>query len=115
MIKLDFTNKLAAQDMIRIVMQEKKIAEVEAIEFSINGDIHQKILKEGYAAIAYDLWGHDNPERKWEKTVNPIIEIELDEQKENLIKDVVKRYDVDYETSVCYFLIFTMDFFGYHI
>ncbi|HCC34132.1 MAG TPA: hypothetical protein DEQ02_00235 [Ruminococcaceae bacterium] len=115
MIKLNFTNNLAAQDMIRIVMKEKDLAEKEAIEYSINRDIYQKILEEGYASIALDIWGHDNPEREWSVLDKPIFELSLDKLKERLVEDIAEKEDVDTETAICYFLIFTMDFLGYHI
>lgn len=115
MTKLDLTNNLAAQDMIRIVMREKGLSTKEAIEFCINCDMHQKILKEGYASIALDLWGHDDPYRKWEILDEPIIELELDELKEHLVEDIAEKQEADIETAICYFLIFTMDFLDYHI
>jgi len=115
MIILDLKNNLAAQDMIRIVMREKNLSPKEAIEFSINREIHQKILKEGYASIALDLWGHDDPEREWNVLDDPIFELNLDKLQERLIEDIAEKEDVDTETTVCYFLIFTMDFLGYHI
>ena len=54
MTQLDFSNNHVAQDMIRIVMREKGLSSKEAIEFSVNREMHQKILKEGYASIALD-------------------------------------------------------------
>jgi len=115
MMKLNLTENFAAQDMIRIVMKEKNLSVKEAIEFSINREMHQKILKEGYASIALDLWGHDDPEREWNVLDEPIFELDLDKLKENLIKDISEKEDVEAETAICYFLIFTMDFLGYHI
>lgn len=115
MIKLDLTNNLAAQDMIRIVMREKGLSAKEAIEFCINRELHQKILKEGYASIAFDLWGHDDPTRKWNVLDEPIIELELNKLNERLIEDISEKEEVDAETAICYFLIFAMDFLGYHI
>jgi len=115
MIKLNLNNNLAAQDMIRIVMKEKGLSAKEAIEFSVNREMHQKIVKEGYASIALDLWGHDDPDREWDVLEEPIVEIELDKLKENLIEDISEKEKVDTETAICYFLIFTMDFMGYHI
>ena len=115
MTKLNFTENLAAQDMIRIIMREKNLFPKEAIELSINREMHQKILKEGYASIALDLWGHDDPEREWSVLDEQIFELDLDKLQEQLIKDIAEKEDVDTETAVCYFLIFTMDFLGYHI
>jgi hypothetical protein len=115
MIKLNLKNNLAAQDMISIVMKEKGLSTIEAIEFSINHEIHQKILNKGYASIALDLWGHGGPDRKWDVLNEPIIELELDNLRERLIADIVEKQRVDTETAICYFLIFTMDFLGYHI
>lgn len=115
MIKLNFKNNPAAQDMIRIVMKEKGLSAKEAIEFSVNREMHQKILEEGYASIAFDLWGHDNPGREWEVLDDSIINFEIDNLRERLIEDIIEKQKVDIETAICYFLIFTMDFLGYHI
>ena len=115
MTQLDFSNNHAAQDMIRIVMREKGLSSKEAIEFSVNQEMHQKIVKEGYASIALDLWGHDDPEREWDVLDEPIIEIEFDKLRKQFIDDISEKEGVDIETAVCYFLIFTMDFLGYHI
>lgn len=114
-MKLNLKNNLAAQDMIRIVMKEKGLSAREAIEFSVNREIHQRIIKAGYASIALDLWGHDDPEREWDVLDEPIIELEFDKLKENLVQAIAEKENIDIETAVCYFLIFTMDFLGYHI
>jgi len=115
MIKLNLENNFAAQDMIKIVMKEKGLSPKEVIEFSINPEIHQIILKEGYADIALECWGHANPWREWELLDEPIIELEFDKPRERLIEDIAKKQKVDTETAICYFLIFTMEFLGYHI
>lgn len=112
---LDLSNNAAAQDMIRIIMREKNLLVNDAIDFAINRDIHQRILKEGYASIAFDLWGHDDPEREWDILDEPIIDLELDNLRGRLVEDIAEKQDVDTETAICYFLIFTMDFLGYHI
>jgi hypothetical protein len=115
MIKLNLSNNLAAQDMISIVMKEKDLSATQAIEYSISRDRHQKILQEGYASIALDLWGHDNPERKWKTLDELILDLELDEEKEHFVEDIAEKEGVDTEIAVCYFLIFLMDRLGYHI
>ena len=81
----------------------------------VNRDIYQKILKAGYASIAFDLWGHDNPERVWDTLSSPVIDLKLDKFQGRLIEDISEKENVDYETAICYFLIFTMDYLGYHI
>jgi len=69
----------------------------------------------GYASIAFDLWGHDDPERKWYKLSNPVIELDLSEEKRKLIYNIAKRENVTIEIAVGYFMIFVMDSLGYHI
>ena len=96
-------------------MRDKNLSVQDAIDFAINRDMHQKILKEGYASIALDLWGHDNPEREWDVLDEPIIDLELDKLRGRLVEDIAEKQDVDAETAICYFLIFTMDFLGHHI
>lgn len=114
-MKLDLNKNAAAQDMIRIIMHDKSLLPDEAVKFAINRQMHQKILQEGYASIAFDLWGHDNPEREWDKLDNPIIEVDLDKLSTRLVEDIMEKEDVSAELAVCYFLIFTMDYLGYHI
>ena len=114
-MKLDLKNNAAAQDMIRIIMREKDLSAEDAVTFAVNRDIYQKILKAGYALIAFDLWGHDNPERVWDTISSPVIDLKLDKFQGRLIEDISEKENVDYETAICYFLIFTMDYLGYHI
>lgn len=114
-MKLDLKNNAAAQDMIRIIMREKDLSAEDAVTFAINRDIYQKILKAGYASIAFDLWGHDNPERVWNTLSAPVIDLKIDKLQGRLIEDISEKENVNYETAICYFLIFTMDYLGYHI
>lgn len=114
-MQLDLRNNAAAQDMVRIIMREKSLSAKDAIDFAINREMHQEILRAGYASIALDLWGHDDPERKWDTLDEPILDIEFDNLRKRLIEDISERQGVDIETAICYFLIFTMDFLGYHI
>ena len=115
MMKLNFSKHLAAQDMVTIIMKAKGLAVKEAIEFAINRDIFDRILKAGYASIALELWGHGGPNRRWERLNEPLIEIELDESRQSLIDEIIKTEKVDVETAVAYFLLFTMESLGYHI
>ena len=112
---INLTNQDAAQDMVTIIMAEKSLSAPEAIKFSINKTIFKNILKAGYASIALGLWGHDEPERDWDELDNPIIEVEFDTASEDLIGEVMKQEDVNFETAVAYFLLFTMEALGYHI
>lgn len=114
-MKLDLRNNAAAQDMIRIIMREKNLSAEDAVAFAVNRDMYQKILKAGYASIAFDLWGHDNPERVWDALSTPVLDLKFDKLQENLIEGISEKESVDYETAICYFLIFTIDYLGYHI
>ena len=115
MIKLDFTNFLAAQDMIKIVEKDKNLSSEEAIIFSINSNNYNQILKTGWADIALSLWGHGGPNRKFYVMNDPCFEIDFEESKLNLMKAITKKYNVSIETAVSYFLIFTMSSLDYHI
>lgn len=114
-MKLDLRNYPAGQDMIRIVMRDKGMSAEDAVDFAINRSNHDKIVYKGWASIALGLWGHDDYERKWETLDEPVLEIELDDLKTRLIEDISEREEVDIETAVCYFLIFTMEALGYHV
>lgn len=115
MLNLNFTMSLAAQDMICIIMEKKKLSNLEAIKYAINKNMYEKIIKTGWASIAFDLWGHDDPDREWKKLENPIIKLEIDTEQEILLLDIASRENVDMETAVGFFLIFVMDSLGYHI
>lgn len=114
-LKLNFTKHEEAQDMIRLIQKEKGFSVAEAIDFSINLDKFNQIIETGWASIALGLWGHDDFEREWLTLDNPCIDVDFSEEKINLIKKVAKQEKVDTETSVSYFLLFTMDELGYHI
>lgn len=114
-MKLDFKNHPAAQDMIKIIERDKRLETSEAIKFSVNDKMYNKIVNTGWASIALNLWGHDDPEREWDEMENPCVDVEIEEDKNRLIEAIAKKEKVDIETAVSYFLIFTMDFLGYHI
>lgn len=114
-MKLNFKKNPAAQDMITIIQKDKCLSAPDAIKFSINKDIYSKILSTGWASIALGLWGHDDPEREWNRMDNPYFEVEIEESKQKLVYDIARKEEVDIETAICYFLIFTMDALGYHI
>lgn len=54
-MKLDLKNNAAEQDMIRIIMREKDLSAEDAVAFAVNRYIYQKIIKVGYASIAFGL------------------------------------------------------------
>lgn len=115
MVKLDFTKHNRAQDMIRLIEDEKNLSAAEVIEYAVNFDNFKRIIKTGWASIALDLWGHGDPDREWEVMDNPCIEVNLDENKTFLLDKIQEADKIDIETAVSYFLIFTMSEMGYHI
>lgn len=116
MTNIDYTKCLEAQDMIYLIMEEtsSNTAE-EAINHAVTREIHREILSAGYASIAFGLWGHDDPDRAWNTLDIPIIEMEFDKLRMNLIRDISEKEDVDFDTALSYFLLFTMEALGYHI
>ena len=114
-IQLDFTNLCAAQDMIAIIQKERNCTVQEAILFSINSANCKSIMATGWASIAYSLWGHDDPERKWLFLNSPKVDVEFSETDIKYLKKVAKAEKVKVATAVCYFLVFTMKSLGYHI
>jgi len=115
MLKLNLSKCPAAQDMVRIVMRDNSLSAEEALKFSVNQNIYNQIVEAGYASIALDLWGHADPEREWDKLDEPQMEIEFDEFSQSLIDNIAEKEEVDINTAVAYFLLFTMDALGYHI
>ena len=114
-MKLDFTNNATAQDMISIIMRDKGLSVEEAVSFAITREMHQEILKKGYASIALGVWDHEDPEEQWGTLSNPVFEVELSKLQGRLIEDVAERQRIDEQTAVCYFLIFALEALGYHI
>ena len=114
-MQLNFSNHRAAQDMISIIEKDKGLSAVEAINFCINQEAYKRILETGWAAIALNLWGHDDPERVWSKMDNPHLDVEIVDNKKKLINDISFKEKIDIETTIGYFLIFTMEKMGYHI
>ena len=115
LIKLDFTNYAEAQDMIKLIMQEKGFSVVEAINFTITPTIYRRILKTGWGSIALSVWGHGDPERMWQSLEEPKVEMELESNKIRALEEIIQKEDVNTETALSYFLIFTMESLGYHI
>lgn len=115
MIKIDLSKHSGAQDMVTIIMRDKNLSVEDALKYAINKTIYQNIIKAGYASIALDLWGHDDPQREWDVLVSPIVQVEFDKLTQNLINDIMEKEDVDFETAISYFLLFTMEALGYHI
>jgi len=115
LVKFNFSNYEAAQDMIKLLQKEKGLSVPSAIQFSVNAEIYHRILDTGWGSIALSIWGHDDPERNWLLLDNPLIEFDIEEDKLNLIQGVATKEDTDIETAVSYFLLFTMESLDYHI
>lgn len=115
LVKLDFMNSEAAQDMIKLLQQEKKLSVPSAIQFSVNAKVYHRILDTGWGSIALPIWGHDDPKRNWLSLDNPLVKFDIEEDKLNMIQDIADKEDTDMETAVSYFLLFTMESLGYHI
>lgn len=90
-MKLDFSKHLEAQDMIWIIENEKGMSATEAVKCSVNEKIYHSIMDVKWASIALSLWGHDDPERKWETLENPIVEIDFNDNQLYLIEKVRKK------------------------
>ena len=115
LLKLNFKKQEAAQDMIKLIEKEKELSVAEAINFSINLEICNRILKTGWGSIALPIWGHGDPDLEWSLLDNPCVEIEISEDKAQLISKIESKEGVDTETAIAYFLLFTMEALGYHI
>lgn len=115
MKKFDFTNQLAPQDMLKIIMRDKNLSKEEALKYAINEQIAKRIIDTRWGAIALPIWGHDDPERKWMKLDIPFFETDLSEKQLQLITLVKKYEETDTITAISYFLLFTMESLGYHI
>ena len=115
LLKLDLTNHKEAQDMIKIIAQEKNLSVTEAVQFAVTPDIYHRALDTGWGAHALPVWGHSGQRRIWQRLDNPKIEVDLKSEEFRLLENLVQVEDVDIETAVAYFLIFSMEALGYHI
>ena len=115
LLKLNFTNHKEAQDMIKLIAQEKNLSVTESVQFAINFDNYRCALETGWGAHALPFWGHSDYRRIWQRIDNPKIEVELKSEKFRLLEDLAQKEDVDVETAVAYFLLFSMEALGYHI
>ena len=61
------------------------------------------------------MWGHDNPDRKWEKLDDSIVKIKLSKDKERLVSVIMEKENVQFKTAIMFFMIFTLESLGYHI
>lgn len=114
-LKLDFKQNEEAQDMLVLLEKETSLSAIEAIKFSINKQIAERIIIEGWASIALSLWGHDDYEREWLTHDNPIFEIEISEEQEKIFNIVKNSQKVNEEIAMTYFLMFALETFGYHL
>ena len=114
-ISIDFSDDMNAQDMLKQIMKSKNLTAEKAILSSITQKNCVTILSTGWAGIAVSLWGHDDPDREFERLDNPIVEIKLSKDKIRLLEIVMEKEDVALEEAILYFMIFTLESLGYHI
>lgn len=115
MLKLNFSGNFIAQDMVSIIMRDKNVSAGEAVAMAITPEIYEILQDAGWAPIAFDLWGHAEPEKEMIALDDPAITVELPRERELLISNVMKQERIDVETAVGYFLVFMMGKLGYHI
>ena len=114
-IRIDFSDDINAQDMLRQIMKSKNLTPDKAILSSITQKNCVTILSTGWAGIAVSLWGHDDPYREFEQLDNPIVEIKLSKDKIRLLEIVMEKENVTLEGAILFFMIFTLESLGYHI
>ena len=114
-ISLDLANDAIAQDMLMKIMKEKNLNPEKAILSSITQKIFVRIIETGWGQVALPMWGHDNPDRKWENLDDPIVKIKLSKDKERLVSVIMEKENVHFKTAIMYFMLFTLESLGYHI
>jgi hypothetical protein len=114
-IRFDFTGNEVAQDMLVLVQKKKNLTLSEAIDYALSPDNYRKVIKEKWSQIAIEMWDHGDPERVWNTLENPIVEMELDENKIKALKDVEQVEKVNLEMALTCFLVFTVEMLGYHV
>ena len=95
--------------------QWKNTNSEKGILSSITQKTFIRIIETGWGEIALPIWGHDNPDREWEKLDDPIVKIKLSKDKERLINLIMEKEKVSFKVAILYFMLFTLESLGYHI
>ena len=113
-LRIDFSGYDEAQDMIMRIAEEKSISPQESVECAI-GSIPLKRVREGYAQIAIDIWGHDDPEREWEVLDDPVIVIELGANVFESILELSREKELYVQEVLTHYLVYLLEDMGHHI
>ena len=116
-LKLDFWDDEIAQDMICLIMNDKNLQTPEkAVQSAVNEKLKNRLISEGWASIAYSIWGHDDGfERPFGTLEEPIFNVELSDIQWEIVREVAASEETDETTAVCYLLLFAMEQLGYHV
>ena len=114
--KLNLSEYDVVQDMAASLMKEKRCSAEKAVQSSINAKIFVRVSEVGDAAsFALSLWGHEDPEREYEKLENPILMVNLTEEKQRLLSLIKQQQNISTDEAISYFLLSTLESLGYHI
>ena len=116
-LKLDLRDDEVAQDMICLIMKDKNLETPEkAVQSAVNEGLKNRLISEGWAAIAYSIWGHeDNFERPFGTLEEPNFDVQLFDTQWEIVREVAASEKTDEATAVCYLLLFAMEQLGYHV
>lgn len=97
-------------------MKDKRLATpAEAVQTSVTEKLKKRLIREGWASLAYPIWGHDNYNRPWETLAEPVFEVELSNAQWKMVQEVAVFEKTSETTAVCYLILFTMEQLGYHV
>jgi len=114
--RFDLTKDGVAQDMVAFLMKEKGCSAEKAVQNSINAKMFVRVSEVGDAAsFALSIWGHDDPEREYQKLENPVLVVSLTEEKQRLLSLVKQQQNISTDEAISYFLLSTLESLGYHI
>lgn len=114
-MELHFEYLPQAQDMLLVVMKKENISAAEAVKHVVNKSMLQRISQTGWASEAFMRWRHYDPAYKYKLLEKPVFNVSFTKEQLTLIELVMEIENVNVETAIGYFLIFTMDAYGYHI
>lgn len=114
-IKLDLSSDEKTQDMVCTLVKHKKMPADKAILSTVTDARCITVLSTGWALEAVQWWGHFDPDYKFTKLQNPIIEIKLNQDITKMLGLVMRVQNISFKDALLSFMIFELEHIGYHI
>lgn len=114
-IRLDLSGDEKSQDMVCTLVKHKKLSPDKAILSAVTDSRCLTVLSTGWALEAIHFWGHFDPDYKFTKLQNPILDIKLNESLAQMLGLVMRVQKISFKDALLSFMIFELEHIGYHI